>query len=217
MVYLSYLRILEPFSTQVFDDYLLELPAAMQAKVCQFRRWEDSHTALMGKILLKEMASTYFNLPDILDQISYSETKKPEVAGSVSFNISHSEDLVVCAMGENCRLGVDVEKIVDVDFTHLQDYMTETEWDQIHLAKDPNEAFLKYWTQKEAVIKADGRGLSIPLKEVKAQKSLVTLGSNPWYTLEVNLAEGYACHIASSNRLTSDDLACFDFEKSKQL
>lgn len=217
MVYLSYLRMLEPFSTQVFEDYLLELPAAMQTKVCQFRRWEDSHTALMGKILLREIASTYFNFPDILDQISYSETKKPEVAGSVSFNISHSEDLVVCVMGDNCRLGVDVEKIVDVDFTHLQDYMTESEWNQIQHAKDPNEAFLKYWTQKEAVIKADGRGLSIPTKEVKIQNSLETIGPTSLYTLEVNLAKGYACHIASSNRLTSEELVCFEFGKSKTL
>lgn len=217
MVYLSYLRMLEPFSTQVFEDYLLELPAAMQTKVCQFRRWEDSHTALMGKILLREMASTYFNFPDILDQISYSETKKPEVAGSVSFNISHSEDLVVCVMGDNWRLGVDVEKLVAVEFTHLNDYMTEAEWDQIHLAKDPNEAFLNNWTQKEAVIKADGRGLSIPIKEVKIQNSLAIIGPTSWYTLEVNLTKGYACHIASSNRLTSYDLVCFDFEKSKQL
>jgi 4'-phosphopantetheinyl transferase len=217
MVYLSYLRMLEPFSTQVFEDYLLQLPSAMQAKVCQFRRWEDSHTALMGKILLKEMASAYFNFPDILDQISYSETKKPIVAGSLSFNSSHSDDMVVCAIGENCRLGVDVEKIVDVDFTHLQDYMTESEWNQIQHAKDPNEDFLKYWTQKEAVIKADGRGLSIPIKEVEIQNSVVTIGPTSWYTLEVNLAKGYACHIASSNRLTSEELICFEFGKSKTL
>lgn len=217
MVYLSYAHILEPFSTTEFEKYLVQLPSKMREKVVQYRRWEDSHTALIGKILLKEMASTYFNIPDILHQINYSDSKKPEISGSISFNISHSEDLVVCVMGDNCILGVDVEKLVEVEFNHLQDYMTESEWNQIQLAENPNEAFLKLWTQKEAAIKADGRGLSIPIKEVEVQDTLVNIGFTSWFTLEVNLVEGYKCHIASSDKLTFDYLVYFDFEKFKHL
>ncbi|MBC6367514.1 4'-phosphopantetheinyl transferase superfamily protein [Algoriphagus sp. AK58] len=215
MLYLSYTRILEPFSSQVFEDYLVQLPATMQSKVVQYRRWQDSHTALMGKIILKEMACTYYKIPDILHQISYSPTKKPEVSGSLSFNISHSENLVVCIIGEGQGLGVDVEKVTKVNFTDFQDYMSATEWNQIQLAKDPNHAFLNYWTQIEAAVKADGRGLNIPLKEVNIQNSMVTIGSSSWFTLEVNLIEGYTCHIATSDRLTSDELACFNYENLK--
>ncbi|CAN0202807.1 unnamed protein product, partial [Chrysoparadoxa australica] len=42
---------------------------------------------------------------------------------------------------------------------------------------NPRQAFYKLWTQKEAVLKADGRGLSIPITEVVINIDRATLGN----------------------------------------
>lgn len=91
------------------------------------------------------------------------------VAGSaVQFNLSHAEGVVVCAVADS-DVGVDVEK-VDERRTEpgiWQNYFAPVE--VAALAALPEaarcERFFRYWTLKEAYIKARGLGLSIPLQD----------------------------------------------------
>lgn len=206
MVYLSYAHILEPFSTTEFEKNLVLLPSKMREKVVQFRRWEDSHNSLMGKILLMNTAERFFNMPDILTQLTYSDFKKPHINSSISFNISHAGNLVVCAMSDKHQLGIDVEQLSKIDFALFQDCMSEKEWEQIKLAKDPNREFLKFWTQKEAVIKADGRGLTIPLNGLKLNDCQISIDKKSWHLLKINVHSNYICHLATDKLLTIEDV-----------
>ncbi|MCU0401573.1 MAG: 4'-phosphopantetheinyl transferase superfamily protein [Algoriphagus sp.] len=183
----------------------------MQKILRQYRRWEDAHLSLMGKILLKEMAYTYFNLPDILHQIRYSDFKKPEISTPLSFSISHSGNRVVCAISDAYQLGLDVEQISEIEFDYYQDYMSLKEWEKIHRAPAPNFEFLRFWTQKESAIKADGRGLNLPLHEMEVQHSQLTIDTTTWYLKEVNLAKDYVCHLATDKELRQGDLFMEEF------
>jgi 4'-phosphopantetheinyl transferase len=82
------------------------------------------------------------------------------------FNLSHSEDLAVLAVGSQA-LGVDVECAGRVmhDVPDLVDSLyqpPERHW--VMAAEDPSERsrrFLHCWTRKEACIKAVGSGLAL--------------------------------------------------------
>lgn len=82
----------------------------------------------------------------------------------VDFNVAHSKDTILIALSRNGSLGVDVEyfdrptDIMDV----AKHNFTETETSSLEAIADPHTrhmTFYRYWTRKEAVLKADGRGL----------------------------------------------------------
>jgi 4'-phosphopantetheinyl transferase len=90
------------------------------------------------------------------------------VGGDVQFNLSHAEGVVVCAVAEG-DIGVDVEK-VDPARTEpgvWQQYFAAPEVAALAALpeNDRCERFFRYWTLKEAYIKARGLGLSLPLQQ----------------------------------------------------
>jgi len=100
----------------------------------------------------------------------YGEHGRPDLAGhpTVSFNLSNSEGvglLVISAVG---RVGVDVE-VIRPDFADLRvadRFFAPGEIRRLH-ALAPAErdlGFFRCWTRKEALLKAHGAGLTLPLR-----------------------------------------------------
>ncbi|MDQ0297944.1 4'-phosphopantetheinyl transferase [Salibacterium salarium] len=95
-------------------------------------------------------------------------------SGVPHISISHSGSRIAVAFSKYEPVGVDVEHVdptVKVDQI-ARDILTEKELFRIRAL--PVEAkvkgFLKYWTRKEAVLKATGEGLSIPPSHVTVSK-----------------------------------------------
>ena len=87
---------------------------------------------------------------------------RPRIDGSdLHVSVSHSGRRVAVACGRAGPLGVDVEEIAAVDVPGLASTV---------LAADETVTglndFFTYWTRKEAVVKATGDGLSVPLRDV---------------------------------------------------
>jgi 4'-phosphopantetheinyl transferase len=82
------------------------------------------------------------------------------------FNLSHTTGMVACALAR-VPVGIDVEGIVDdrdwrgiaMRFFHPD----ELAWIESATVSQKRTRFTRVWTLKEAVVKAAGRGLSIPL------------------------------------------------------
>ena len=97
---------------------------------------------------------------------------KPGSAGPgmnpLSFNVAHCRGMVVIAMVQTGAVGIDVERVdrgMDVMET-ARAALHPNELSQLEGIAEPEaqrRAFLGCWTRKEAVAKADGRGLSLPL------------------------------------------------------
>jgi len=86
------------------------------------------------------------------------------------FNLSHGTGLVACLVTLEVDVGVDVESTQrDLDMARLADrFFSPEEASEVRALTglDRRERFFAYWTLKEAYLKARGRGLSIPLRQV---------------------------------------------------
>jgi 4'-phosphopantetheinyl transferase len=74
--------------------------------------------------------------------------------------------------------------------------MKETEWENIISNPDPVATFYHYWTQKEATIKAYGKGLHTPLQFVEVKNGIAKIGINKYYLQEIKVDPLYVCHLA---------------------
>lgn len=179
------------------------LPGTMKIRAFNFRDLNSRLTFLAGKLLLME-GWRQLNLSHSLTDIMYNKYQKPYVYGSANFNISHSYNCVVCAISKECVVGVDVEyklKINFRDFTHL---WTINEMKLLNDSNDVSNQFYRIWTRKESIIKADGRGLSIPLNEIDVVDNEVYLNEKKWYLKELHINNTFAAHLASDDHANSD-------------
>jgi 4'-phosphopantetheinyl transferase len=95
------------------------------------------------------------------------EIESPKLDEPLRFNLSRTRGMVVCAVGRDRELGVDVENIdrENLGLELISRYFAAPEIEA--LSALPTEAqrrrFFDYWTLKEAYLKARGWGLSAPL------------------------------------------------------
>ncbi|GJL75837.1 4'-phosphopantetheinyl transferase family protein [Nitrosomonas sp.] len=89
------------------------------------------------------------------------------------FNISHTNDLIICAVTFTDDIGCDVEMVHrNCDFFSIaKSYFSWKEYlDLINTSKNQQRSrFFDYWTLKESYIKTCGQGLSIPLTDFSFQ------------------------------------------------
>jgi 4'-phosphopantetheinyl transferase len=186
----------QPLTHELLEEYYKLLPPDMKERNIRFIRWQDRHSHLLGKLLLLKGLNITYN---ILEHIQYNFYQRPFISSmDIDFNISHSGKYVLCAIGEHLQVGVDIEEIKKNSLEDFKKVMTSKQWDIINNAPEPYREFYKFWTIKESVIKADGRGLSIPLDELEIDNNTVNYDGRLWYIAELNLDSQYAASIATN-------------------
>lgn len=109
---------------------------------------------------------------------------KPHLAGQngVHFNLSHTHGMVAFACSRLGEVGVDVEfleaEIYDRTVAALS--LTPKEISSVERATDQNHAFLLFWTAKEAVMKAEGKGMSMSMRDIHVTNGAASTQSNHW-------------------------------------
>ena len=168
---------------------------------------------MLGKILLKNgLQQLDLRGSETLHNIQYSEFGRPYLPQqSIDFNISHSGNMVACALATDCEVGIDVEQIRTIDLSNFRSQLTAKEWIEIHQTVNPIEAFFSLWTQKEAALKVEGSGLNIPLQEVRVNKDLVSIRGKTWYTYKIAIASTHICHLAASLRIGNHNVKAQHF------
>lgn len=168
----------------------------------RFLRWEDQQAFILGRLLLARGCKK-LGIPDkSLEKISLDRHKRPYLPCEIDFNISHSGKFVLCAVSSSERVGIDVEQIRPVDISEFSEYFSISEYQAITQTADPIAQFFRYWTLKEAAIKADGRGLAIPLSEVVIQGDVVRIENISWYAQALFLDPSHPCHVVSGKPAT---------------
>jgi 4'-phosphopantetheinyl transferase len=150
---------------------------------------------VLGRSALRVLLASYLGLDAAAVEFVYGPQGKPalapkleNVSPSLRFNASNSGDLAAYAFTHGCEIGVDVERyraLPDLESIARRYFSPEETAELLQLS--PNEitsGFFNCWTRKEAVIKAMGGGLSIPLDSFRvtlgpgAAARMVSLGGN---------------------------------------
>lgn len=195
-IYYSYLS--ESNHPHLLQKYLPVFSDKFQNKIRAYRRWQDAQLSLLGRCLLAEGVKAIQGLEMDEQKIEYTPFNKPYFTNSsLKFNISHSGEIVACAFSNHAEIGIDIEIIGDIQLNDFKDQMTEYEWNEIMRSGNNQEAFFSYWARKEAVIKAHGEGLSIPLQSFEIIDNRTLLNEELFYVKEVHIEQGYKCFISS--------------------
>lgn len=164
-----YARNREKWDEIKYERYLSVLPPVMQARIRRYYRWQDAQASLLGKLLLLEAWKPYGLDRQKLRDLQYTEYQRPFLPNTPDFNITHSGDLVACAISADTAVGIDIEVFSKISLSDFNKLWTEREWKEISENAHDLSVFFSYWARKEAVIKAEGRGMSIPLQDIDIQ------------------------------------------------
>jgi 4'-phosphopantetheinyl transferase len=200
-IYYSYLS--EENHESLLKNDLPKFEADYQEKIKRYRRWQDAQSSLLGRILLfKGVEEIYKNNPH--DKVmKHTKYNKPYFDNDlIRFNISHSGEMVVCALSDKYEIGIDIEIVRDVEIVDFKSHMTENEWNNIIMSGNEKDSFFDYWTQKEAVIKAHGHGLTIPLNSFEISDNTTKINEENYYLKEMKLDEKYKCYLSLKTNIT---------------
>ena len=103
---------------------------------------------------------------------------------------------MACALLKAERIGIDVERIKRVDITDYKAVFTPDEFRLINESSQPLEAFFHFWTRKEAVMKADGRGFYLNPETFSAVSDCIAIAGYKWRVKKLPFPEGYVGHMA---------------------
>ena len=151
-------------SDEEYNYYYSLMSPQKKRRVERFRFPDDKKRTVAGELLARKMIADFckVNAEDIVfNQNEYSKPYAEKL--NVEFNISHSYELVICAISENA-IGVDIEKIRDIDDKVMAYVCTREEYAYLNekgIEKEEKlKRFFEIWTFKEAYFKWKGTGLT---------------------------------------------------------
>jgi|GEM_PF-819052 len=183
--------------TEAWKGFLKELSPEQLTKMRKFLHHGDQLRYLIGRILIRRLFRMYGHPENASHHLSVSSFGRPLTDLPLDFNLTHSGQFVLCAGSTDCRVGIDTEQCKSIDFADFKSVMTPSQWDVIHTADNPELAFFHYWTMKESVIKADGRGLSRPLHEIEVVDMQVADEAMQWHLHKIEMYPGYPTYLTT--------------------
>jgi 4'-phosphopantetheinyl transferase len=147
-----------------------------QERAGKFRFDQHRNRFIAARGLLRFMLSHYLQISPADVEFSYSSRGKPRLSSryqdsGFQFNLAHSEDEALMAIGRVGELGVDIERIRPLkDMDHLVERFFSSRENELFQKLGAHEkpvAFFNLWTRKEALLKATGEGISHSLKLVE--------------------------------------------------
>lgn len=212
MIRIWYCRNDRLLSPDEWEALLSEVPETMHPGILRFERWQDRQAGLFGKLMMARAFAP--SLPaDLFNKLAYNGYKRPYLPGYPDFNLSHSGEWIVLAVAESGRIGIDIEELRPVRIGDFRSVLHPDEQERLRSLPDPSELFFSIWTKKEAVIKAEGKGLYNALDTVVALTDKVWLEGEWWWLRPLALAEGYCCHLAADREITGMQVQRLDFFK----
>jgi 4'-phosphopantetheinyl transferase len=211
------------------------LSAPEQARAARFHFERDRANYTLGRGGLRLLLGAYLRRsPRELACVEGPFGTPALRSGSVDeaqpeFNVSHSGQVILIAVGRGASLGVDVERVrlSDSNQEIADRFCAPAEAAQLRrLAGDEQAgAFARLWTRKEALVKATGRGLSFPFAAFEvpigplAREGILVSGleagqTHRWWLTELSMPAGYVAALARQEAPAS--VSSYTFGRSAQ-
>jgi 4'-phosphopantetheinyl transferase len=166
--------VLDDVAPEQWGRLALLLDDDERARAARFHFERDRQAYFAAHALARAMLSGQMSRPPSSCRFATNAHGKPEVLREpgtppLRFNLSHTRGLVAVALTLEHDVGIDVE-LVDAkrfSFDLAARTFAPAEVDLLRAtpAADQPAALFAIWTLKEAIIKAMGRGLSMPLAD----------------------------------------------------
>jgi 4'-phosphopantetheinyl transferase len=144
------------------------------ARASRFHFEKDREHFIQCRSALRSLLGGYLGIAAAEIGFEYSSSGKPRIAAGqnprgLQFNVSHSANMALIAVGSEHRLGIDIEQIRSgVAIESLAErFFSLRERAGLRALPDALRVpgFFACWTRKEAFLKATGEGLSFPLAD----------------------------------------------------
>ena len=172
-VYALYVN--EDLEDCLFDFFLSIVDEERREQILRIKDKKKRDMKLLSRIFSMVCIKKEFGI-DFKNQKFLSEVDgKPYLSGypDVHFNVSHSGELIVCAVGRE-KVGIDVEKVREFKENLIFKVCNREERERILNSVDTNAEFCKVWTKKEAYLKYLGEGIkSFNLKNIVYPDNLI--------------------------------------------
>jgi 4'-phosphopantetheinyl transferase len=167
----------DEWDSSLSDSYRTLLTSEETERYSRFVFEKDRRQFLLTRALERDVLSRYLGVEPSELKFTRNEFGKPVIShpfGSpITYSLSHTKGLSVCAVGSGGDVGVDVESLQRAN-NHAgiaKRFFATSEADFLE-SLDENQKpieFLRLWTLKEAFVKARGLGLSIPLNSFEIE------------------------------------------------
>jgi 4'-phosphopantetheinyl transferase len=209
------LKLLGNESDDSFMKIFNRLPSAIQERIRKYKIPGARNLKIVGKgLLLKALEDWSITTDQTLANLKYTATQQPYIDGlNLNFSISHSDDLVVCAIANGAKIGVDIEKIKPVKLSLMKSYIDDNTWQKIVNAPDPDNMFFNQWTIREAAVKASGWGLEqIELSEIHIGDANIRLRNETFYYKMLPLSHTHASCLACNDEMSDIEIIRLSLE-----
>lgn len=160
MVEVFFSRVSEVNDLQFIDKSYNMVSENCKSKAKCFRFEADRLRTIIGELLARYGICNCFGIDASKHSFNVSEYGKPYIDGiPYYFNISHSDDYIICGVSD-INIGVDIEKMQDIDFGFACDVFSDDEIRRFssESVENKKELFFSIWTLKESYVKWLGSG-----------------------------------------------------------
>lgn len=179
------------------EEMITRFPLWRQTYIRRLKHFRSRRESAAAFDLLREGLLRTYGIKDF--EFEYNENGKPFLLGhpEIHFNLSHCSTAVACALSQQ-PIGIDIERLGRYSEHLARHTMNEAEMAELLKASDDTEngfserdqLFTCMWTQKEAISKLTGEGISTNVRHL--------LNAPTHYHLEttLHLDKGYVISTA---------------------
>jgi 4'-phosphopantetheinyl transferase len=138
-----------------------------RARMARFVFEEDRIRFAHAHSRLRQVLGARLSVPPDSLQFKKNDHDKPYLVGGQRpyFNLSHSFNMAALAICDTLDLGADIEYVRPLQEDVAGRFFSRVECDALRAQPEAEQevGFYRCWTRKEAYVKAQGQGLSVPL------------------------------------------------------
>jgi 4'-phosphopantetheinyl transferase len=158
------------------DQFAAKLSKGERDRAAGFFFERDRKRFVVARSALRSILAARVGIPAEELEFEYGPRQKPALAAwcrvaDLRFNLSHSQGLALVALTHGHEIGVDLERVRDLDDANAlatREFSGgESAVFEVLPLDTRNEAFFRAWVRKEAFLKATGEGLNRALADIE--------------------------------------------------
>jgi 4'-phosphopantetheinyl transferase len=177
------------------------LSPAELTTMARFASADDRRRYALSHVAARRILAAYVDRDPADLRFQQDRTGKPHLTDTdVQHSLAHAGRLALVGVGRHRALGVDAERVRPLPAADALKRSCLTARERLHVdAAGTEEALLRLWTRKEAVVKATGEGLSRALDGFEVLAACTLPG---WRVVDLAPAAGYVGAAVVSDDVT---------------